>query len=300
MVEKLTAELVYLTQVICGEGPVWDEVHHKLYWMDIVSGHIYIFNPENGTNTGYQIGRVMGGLTLCEKGGVLLAMEKGFVFFDPETGSMEIKNNPEVGLSEHFFSDGKCDPKGRFWAGTYHQSLTETTGSLYSLESDFTVKKRLEHLILSNGLTWSMDQKKFYFIDSIARCIYSFDYNTASGNISNKQILKKIQGDVGLPDGMTIDTEGFLWIAVYNAGKIIRINPQSGETVFEVLVPNAKQVTSCTFGGKEFDELYITTAKEMDGPYGIPKDELNSQQNAGGLFKVKLPFKGIPSVRFKG
>ena len=99
---------------------------------------------------------------------------------------------------------------------------------------------------------------------------------------------------------MTIDTDGFLWIALFNAGKVIRIDPMTGETNFEVLVPSAKQVTSCTFGGKDFDELYITTARELEGPYGIPEDDLRFQDNAGGLFKAKLPFKGLPAVRFKG
>src|SRR5690606_3299132 len=122
-------------------------------------------------------------------------------------------------------------------------------------------------------------------------------YDPASGNISNKQVLRRIHGNKELPDGMTIDNEGFLWVALYNGGKIIRINPQSGETVFEIMVPNARQVTSCTFGGKEFDELYITTARELEGPYGIPLDELNSEQYAGGLFRVKLPFKGFPTFR---
>jgi sugar lactone lactonase YvrE len=160
------------------------------------------------------------------------------------------------------------------------------------------VVKRYENLILPNGLAWSMDQTKFYFIDSIAKCIYVYDFDIQSGNIKNKKILRQIEGDIQLPDGMTIDSEGFLWVAIFNGGKVLRIDPITGKTVFEILVPNAKQVTSCTFGGENLDELYITTAKVMEGPYGIKEDELITQQNAGGLFKIKLPYKGILSKRF--
>ncbi|HEV3414579.1 MAG TPA: SMP-30/gluconolactonase/LRE family protein [Puia sp.] len=300
MTKFATAELIYQTEVICGESPVWDEVSQRLYWADVVNGNIYIFNPIDGSNKTCKTGQVLGSITLCERGGLLLSCAKGFFFLDPDTGKMEPVIDREILSAGHYFADGKCDPKGRFWAGTYQQDITEAIGVLYSLENDLSVKKRAEKFILSNGLAWNIAKSKFYFIDSIAKCVYRFDYDSISGDLTNQQIVTKISGDTILPDGMTIDTEGFLWIALFNAGKVIRIDPMTGETNFEVLVPSAKQVTSCTFGGKDFDELYITTARELEGPYGIPEDDLRFQDNAGGLFKAKLPFKGLPAVRFKG
>jgi sugar lactone lactonase YvrE len=300
MIPFAKAELIYQTQVICGETPVWDEVSQRLYWADIVSGNLYIFNPVNGSSSTYKIGLVIGALTLCERGGLLLSCQTGFIFFDPETGKNKPAIDQEILLPGHFFADGKCDPLGRFWSGTYHQDITNNVGILYSLENDLSVRKRAENFILSNGLAWNIAKDKFYFIDSIAKCVYMFKYDSISGDLTNQQILKKFSGDTILPDGMTIDTDGFLWIALFNAGKVIRIDPVTGETNFEVLVPNAKQVTSCTFGGKDFNEMYITTARELEGPYGIPEDDLSFQYNAGGVFKAKLPFKGLPAIRFKG
>ena len=300
MITFATAELIYQAQAICGESPVWDEVIHRLYWADVVNGNVYIFNPINGSNKTCNTGQVLGSIALCERGGLLLSCAKGFFFLDPDTGKMEPAVDREILSAGHFFADGKCDPRGRFWAGTYQQDITEAIGVLYSLENDLSVKKRAEKFILSNGLAWNIDKGKFYFIDSIAKCVYMFDYDSISGDLANQQIVRKFSGDTILPDGMTIDTDGFLWIALFNAGKVIRIDPVTGETNFEVLVPNAKQVTSCTFGGNDFDELYITTARELEGPYGIPEDDLRFQDNAGGLFKAKLPFKGLPASRFKG
>src|SRR5688500_18381068 len=123
MVQSAKAELIYQTQVICGECPVWDEAAQKLYWTDLSNCHVYIFNPANGANTGYHVGSVMVALVLREKGGLMLAVQSGFSFFDPVTGCGELTNDPEAGLPQHFFGDGKCDPQGRFWAATYHQDI---------------------------------------------------------------------------------------------------------------------------------------------------------------------------------
>lgn len=300
MVTTITADLIYLTQVTCGEGPTWDEVTQKLYWVDIDQCHVYIFNPANRSNTGYHVGQLVGALSLREKGGLLLALSKGFYFFDPETGKSKPLIDPEEEFPDHHFNDGKCDPMGRFWAGTYHQDAEKSVGKLYSLDLNLNVVERHQNLILSNGLAWSLDHSKFYLIDSVPQAIYVFDYDVHSGEISNRILLRKIENSGELPDGMTIDTEGFLWVAIFNGGKIIRINPKTGKTVFEVIVPNAKQVTSCTFGGINFDELYITTAKGIGGRFGMLPSELPAQQNSGGLFRAKVPFKGIPAVRFKG
>lgn len=300
MAESATAELVFHTEVICGECPVWDDREQQLYWADLTSGVVFIFDPRNGVNTRIKVGGMLGALALRERGGLVLAFQAGFSFFDPVTGKQEYICNPEASLAANMFGDGKCDPEGRFWAGTYHQNISDATGSLYSLEHDLTVMKRREGLVLSNGLAWGVDYATFYHVDSVARTLSVFDYDRASGDITNGRMLRKFDGGRTLPDGMTIDVEGFLWVALFNGGKVLRLDPRSGETVFEVTVPHARQVTSCIFGGPNFDVLYITTAKEIGGAYGIPEAEVGLEKNAGGLFRIKLPFRGFPAVRFKG
>lgn len=300
MAKSATAELVFHTDVICGECPVWDDRTQQLYWADLTSGAIFTFDPRDGRNTRIEADAVLGALALREQGGLVLASQKGFSFFDPVTGEQKHLCDPEASLSENMFGDGKCDPEGRFWAGTYHQDISDPSGSLYSLAHDLTVKKQREGLLLSNGLAWSVDYATFYHIDSVARTLYAFDYDRPSGDISNGRVLRKFDGPRTLPDGMTIDVEGYLWVALFNGGKVLRLDPRTGETVFEVSVPDVRQVTSCTFGGRNFNELYITTAKEIGGPYGIPEAEVDFEKNAGGLFRIKLPFRGFAAARFKG
>lgn len=298
-VETATAELVYHTPVICGECPVWDERQRKLYWADLTAGTIFVFDPEEGTNTPFDIGKPLGALALREEGGLVLAMTDGFVYFDPESGKVTPIINPESDKADHQFGDGKCDAVGRFWAGTYHNDISEPLGSLYSLEGN-EAKKRVGGLILSNGMDWSRDDKTFYHVDTIARTVSAYDFEVSSGEIGNRREILRFPEGRQLPDGLTVDAAGFLWIAVFNGGKVIRIDPETGEVNFEVGVKNASQVTSCTFGGAGLDELYITTAKEVGGPYGIAEEAIPLEANAGGLFRVKVPFSGVAPNRFKG
>ncbi len=166
-------------------------------------------------------------------------------------------------------------------------------GSLYCLDTDHTVTKKLDNVTISNGLVWNQSQSVFYYIDSITFSVDAYDYQPETGAISNKRSIKSFTE--GLPDGMAIDQEDFLWVAVWGAGKVVRINPHTGETVYEIIISGAKQVSSCAFGGKNLDEVYITTAGQ-----GLSEEDWKEQPNAGGLFRIKVPFKGVPSPKFKG
>lgn len=287
-----TLELEY--EAWLGEGPVWDEREKKLFWVDILSGRLMEYDPVQKSNTVYEIGEDLGAAALRKQGGLLLATRSGFHFFDRETGEKSLILNPAENTERFRFNDGKCDPKGRFWAGTLSYDLEEGAGSLYCLHSDLQVESMLKDLTIPNGMAWNSQRTKFYFIDSPAQAIFQFDYDDKTGGISNKRVVRIMRGEEGSPDGMTIDVEDKLWVALYNGSKVIRIDPEDGKTLFEVHLP-VPRITSCTFGGDKLDELYITTAREH-----MTEEEISEFPLSGSLFKVAVPYKGVPVFRFAG
>ncbi len=291
MGDRMEAQLEFFCNAVVGEGPVWDETKNLLYWVDILTNKLCIYDPSKKSNLSFDVGSHLGAVALCKDSRVVLARRDGFAFFDTHTGKDEGITDPEKHLPNNRFNDGKCSPAGEFWAGTLAYDLKEGAANLYSLGTDLEVKIKIDGATLCNGLAWNQRGDKFYFVDSEAQRVFLYDYDS-SGNLSNRRVLRDIDRAEGIPDGMTIDTEGFLWVALFNGSKVIRIDPQSGKTVFEITLPVSK-VTSCAFGGKNFDELYITTAN-----HGLSEEAREKELFAGSLFKAKVPFRGLPFFRF--
>ncbi len=277
-----------------GEGPVWDENEEKLYWVDILSAKLLVYDPSRKTNMEYDTGEHVGAVALRKPGGLLLALKTGIAFFDLESRKLTRILDPEPGLSGNRFNDGKCDPSGRFWAGTLSYKQVKGAGSLYILFPDLHAERKLREVTVPNGMAWNHDNNQFFFIDSPTGTIFTFDYDDKSGMISNRRTVRQIAEAEGSPDGMTIDEEDGLWVALYGSGKVIRIDPESGDTLHEIHLP-VPNVTSCTFGGPGLDELYITTARENMSALDIKQAPLS-----GSLFKAKVPCKGLPVSRFSG
>lgn len=290
---SIQAELVYPIQAIVGEGSYWDEENQQLLWVDILGHKIYTYNPENGANVGFDIGQDIGAIVLTESGLWAYADENGIGFFNPKTGDIMQGAKPEINHPEIRFNDGKCDPRGTFWAGTMAYDCKNGAGNLYEFDSKGNVKKKIDGVTISNGLVWSSDRTKFYFIDSLTYQVHQYDYDENTGEIQNKKIVISIDKDMGLPDGMAIDEDNHLWVALFGGSKVIRINPETGEIVFEVVLP-VPNITSCAFGGKNLDELYITTAN-----YSMSKEQLEKYPLSGSLFKAKVPFKGVLPNKMK-
>lgn len=291
---SIEAELAFEYDAELGECPVWDDQKKLLCWVDILSGRLFRYDPVQKTNEIFEIGEHIGSFSLLEKGGTLVALQSGFAFYSFHTKQLEQIGNPESHLTNHRFNDGKCDAAGRFWSGTLSYDVMENAGSLYCMDSYLQVNKKLKNLTIPNGMAWNLNHQKFYFIDSPDRCIYVFDYDLGSGEIKNQTKLFEFSAGDFVPDGMTIDSEGFLWVALYNGYKVVRINPETKDIIFEVQLP-VPQVTSCTFGGPDLNHLFITTAREH-----MTEQDIANHPLSGSLFKVNLPFKGLPAVRFKG
>ncbi|NEU30421.1 SMP-30/gluconolactonase/LRE family protein [bacterium LRH843] len=291
---KVKAELVIDAKATLGEGPCWDSEKHLLYWVDIIEKKVHIHNPKTKSNQSIDVAHLPGAAVVRDSGGLVLATQNGFYTLDEKTKELTLIEDPESDRPHNRFNDGKCDPAGRFWAGTMEVVEKEPTGSLYVLDTDLTVKKVLSDITISNGLAWSSDNKTMYYIDSPTKQVAAFDYDLESGQLSNKRIVVTIPEGEGIPDGMTIDAEDMLWVAQWGGYKVSKWNPQTGEKIGEVSVP-AKQVTSCVFAGEQLDELYITSARR-----GLDEEELETYPQSGGVFRVKTDVKGGKTFSFKG
>jgi sugar lactone lactonase YvrE len=277
-----------------GEGPVWDIVARRIIWIDIYKGEIHQYYPAENKHQVFPVGQKTGAVALKRSGGFIAALEHGFAAINPEKQDVNMIIDPESHLPGNRFNDGKCDPAGRFWAGSMSVSGKENSGSLYALDKTLSVSMKINAVGCSNGMAWSRDQAAFYFIDTATRQVTAYDYNIDNGSITNKRVIITIAAKDGLPDGMTIDAKGMLWIALWGGWKVERWNPHTGKLLQRILLP-VSQVTSCTFGGGKLNDLYITSAR-----HGLSGNELREQPLAGSLFVVKnCGYYGLPAAIFE-
>jgi len=282
---------------VLGEGPIWDSNKQVLYWVDILQKQVHIFDPVTKQDRSVDVGEHIGTVVVRKSGGLALALRTGFATLDLETGKATlIAARPETDPPNKRFNDGKCDPAGRFWAGTmsYTPDADKGAGSLYVLDKDHKVHRVVEGVTISNGIIWSADHKTMYYIDSPNRTVDAFDYDVTSGNVTNRHPIIILPPGEDVPDGMTIDEKGNLWVAHWGGNKVACYNPHNGELLHTVNVPSP-QVTACAFGGKNLDELYITSAS-----VGLDEETLKKYPHAGSLFVVKPGVRGVKSDEYAG
>jgi len=288
-------EVVINHQCLLGEGPVWDHREKRILWVDILKGEIQYFYPDNNAHKMFNTGQLLGSVALRKSGGLIAALQDGFATIDLDQGASQMITKVETHLPDNRFNDGKCDPAGRFWAGTMSTLDIPLAGSLYMLEKDFTVVAKIAGVSCSNGLAWSPDHNTLYYIDSPTRNIVAYHFDALSGNITQRRVVINIPETAGYPDGMTIDTEGMLWIALWDGWKVVRYNPYTGKELLQIRLP-VSRVTSCVFGGDTLEEMYITSAKT-----GLSANDLIEQPLAGSLFVIKNSgFKGMDAFEFIG
>jgi len=288
--EKL--ELILDARATLGEGPCWDSKKKVLYWVDVVEQKVHIFDPKTGKDESINVGQQVGAVVPRKSGGLILALRNGFYALDLVTKELTAIVDPEADLPGNRFNDGKCDAAGRFWAGTMEDAEENVTGSLYRLDSDLSVTRVLDGVAISNGIAWEKDNQTMYFIDSPTKQVVAFDFDLETGRLDNKRTVVTIPDGEGIPDGMTIDSQGMLWVAQWGGYQVSRWNPNTGERIGAIKLP-VGQVTSCVFGGEKLDELYITTASR-----GLDEDQLKEQPYAGGLFRVKTGVTGTITYEF--
>ncbi len=290
----MSVELLLDAHADLGEGPAWDGVNHRLYWVDIRAGNLHSFQPETGTDKYITLGETIGCVAPSQSGDMVMAVRGGFASMNPNTQKMIQLAKVEENLPGNRFNDGKCDPAGRFMAGTMDNAEIEASGMLYSFSAEGVLKTLLTGLRISNGLAWSPDFKTFYHIDTPSRQITAYDYDLASGDLEDPRTIVTIPSELGWPDGMTSDMEGTLWVAMWGGAKITRWNPGTGQLMEVIPVP-ALNVTSCVFGGPDLTDLYITSARK-----GMNEMQLAKFPSSGGLFRIKTGNQGMPTFVFGG
>jgi sugar lactone lactonase YvrE len=291
---NLEAELVLDARATLGEGPIWDDRNQVLYWVDIDGGAVHAFDPATGDDRAVDVGEQVGTVVPRASGGVVAALRSGFAHIDFVRGTVTPLANPPERRPGLRFNDGKCDPAGRLWAGTITGRDDAGGASLYRLDPDLSTKRMLTGITNSNGICWGLDAKTMYYIDTPTQQVAAFDYDEATGEIANRRVVVEVPEEQGHPDGMTIDAEGTLWIALWGGWCVSRWDPTTGEQLGAVRVP-ADHTSACAFGGAELDELYVTTART-----GLDDGALESQPHAGGLFRARPGVKGVKAFVFAG
>jgi sugar lactone lactonase YvrE len=283
------AELVLSADAELGEGPVWDDREGKMWWLDLLGGELHCYDPRCEVDECLKVAPTVGAVVLSQNGSMVVASEHSYYLLRPDAAGLELLAEAEAPNEATRMNDGKCDVAGRFWAGTMAIDERSEIGGLFVLDTNGSVRQVLDGVIVSNGLCWSADNKLMYYIDSGRNRVDAFEFDARSGLLGQRSTVFEIPEADGKPDGMTIDEEGFLWVALWDGWQVRRYSP-SGQLDAMVRLP-VSCPTSCALGGEAMRDLYITTAKPDHFA------ERRKQPLAGGLFRVQVETPGLPAWR---
>ncbi|MEU3950428.1 SMP-30/gluconolactonase/LRE family protein [Streptomyces sp. NPDC029526] len=280
-VDQVTEPLAYHA-----EGPVWSEAWGGLRWLDMLAGDVLSLAPDHSV-TRRHIDTVVAAVRPRRGGGAVIGVERGFALED---------TNGTVTVLDSLWSDegvrmneGGCDPDGRFYCGSMAYDGREGAGSLYRLDADGSTTTVLDEVTVSNGLEWSPDGDRAYYADTATGRVDVFDYDRGTGLSGRRPFASVPDGDGG-PDGLTVDAEGGVWVALYGGSAVRRYAPDG--TLDEVVELPVSKVTACTFGGPGLDRLFVTTSREHLEPGAEPE--------AGALFACTPGVRGVPVREFAG
>lgn len=284
----MDVQVVADTRCSLGEGPLWNQREQKLYWTDIDAGRLYRYDPASGAHETCYEGPKVGGFTFQEDGAMVLLRDKGNIAIYRDGHPVETvveQVEQEAALAGGRFNDVISDPEGRIFCGTLSDG---GGGRLYRLDRDGTLTKVMHGGTVCNGMGFTPDRKAMYFTDTLTWAIWLFDYDQASGGLSGQRLWTRTPEEAGYPDGLTVDAAGRVWSARWDGGAVVRLSPE-GRDEQRVEIP-ARQVTSLTFGGPDYADMYVTTAGG---------DDRNANgAAAGALLRVRgVGVVGVPEFR---
>ncbi|MEL6255699.1 MAG: SMP-30/gluconolactonase/LRE family protein [Bacteroidota bacterium] len=283
---SLKAELLlHVPDTKLAEGPVWDYRFQVLHWIDILQGRLHSYDPKTGKNQWINFDQMIGAAVPAERGGFVMAMQHGFYLWNK--GELTQIADPEEDDPLNRFNDGKCDPMGRFWAGSMRiEEPRIAVSALYCLDERLELERKVKEVCLSNGMAWTRDHRSMYYIDTPNQRLDAFDFDLIHGEIKNRRTVLEFEHDED-PDGMCIDEHDHVWVAFYGKGKVVCFDVDTQERLQNIEVPTPR-TTSCCFGGEDLNTLFITTAAGDGNPY------------EGALFQVKTGVRGRKANFFKG
>ncbi|WP_170116523.1 SMP-30/gluconolactonase/LRE family protein [Devosia submarina] len=292
-VDRADVRCVIPASTFLGEGPHWSERDGKLYFVDILAPAVHAGDTVKGTYTSLAVPELVGFIIPRTRGGFVTAMHGEIRGLDLPSGSITTIARPEADRPGNRFNDGKCDRKGRLWAGTLAIDTAPDQGRLWRLDPDGRTYEMDRGFHVSNGMGWSPDDKTFYFTDTAKQTIYAYDFDLESGAIGNRRIFVTVPETEGKPDGLTVDAEGFIWIAHWDGWCVTRYDPTGQvERVINLPVPRP---TSCAFGGPDMQTLFVTTARIR-----LSAAQLADAPLSGSVFAIDTGIKGLADPMFAG
>jgi sugar lactone lactonase YvrE len=277
-----------------GEGPWWDVETQRLLWIDLHAGLVHRFDPATSANDKtIDVGQPVGMVAGRAAGGLLVAVRDGLGVVDAGWTTFEVTVPIELGDAANRMNDGKCDPAGRLWVGTMAFDQTPGAGTVYRVDGDLSVTPSIPRTTTSNGIDWSVDGRTMYHVDTATCTLDAYDYDVQAGAISGRRRLVDFPVSEGRPDGMAVDAEDTLWVAMWDGGAVRRYRP-TGELLDVVDIP-CSRVTSVAFGGPDLSTLYITSAR-----HELPEAQLAREPLAGAIFALDAGVSGQPMTPFAG
>lgn len=278
-----------------GEGPIWASEEAVLYWADSMAQSLNRFDPATGARQCWPVPDLIGSFALCRTGGALLALRRGLAVLDFESGVVRTVKDFALAERDNRFNDGKCDRRGRFWAGTMHFAglPRQPRGRLYRFEPDLSHAVRETGIRTSNGIGWSPDDRTMYFTDTRVSRIHAYDYDIETGANTRRRDFAVVPEETGYPDGLTVDSAGYVWSVNWGGGRVVRYAPDGA--VDRVVPIPVSRPTSVTIGGPDMRTLFVTSARE-----GLSDAELAREPMAGGIFAMEVEVPGLPEPRFGG
>jgi len=280
------AACVAHTQDVLGEVPRWHPLERALYWIDAFKPAVHRLDPASGKLESFTPPEKLGSFAPRAGGGLLIAGRGGLAHYDPASGTLDRIVDPEGGGAVNILNDGRCDRRGRFWVGSMSKTMERASGSLYRLERGHLAAVD-DGIWVANGVCWSPDERRMYLADSHVKTIFVYEFDLAAGTIGPRRVFATMGDRPGVPDGSSVDAEGFIWNAVFDGSCLLRYAPDG--RVNRIVQLPVSRPTACAFGGADLATLYLTTAR-----FRLAPERLAAEPLAGGLLALDVGVKGLP------